>query len=150
MSDEQRKNLLVRNKTDHYPRYTYAGDGWIDGRGVTEDGRIWNDSGKCDFSCELAPGTYVLIAECDGPDTVFQEGLSIYNASGNIRRANFPVGGAGAIPPVRLTVTDKDAGTWYVTGKRRGARWRAALFAGTEPAAWAPYSGETLAGGVLS
>lgn len=33
MSDEQRKNLLVRNKADHFPNYTYAGDGWIDGRG---------------------------------------------------------------------------------------------------------------------
>lgn len=33
------------------------------------------------------------------------------------------------------------------TYKRRGARWRVALFAGDTPAAWAPYSGETLSGG---
>ena len=146
MSDEQRKNLLVRNKTDYYPRYTYAGDGWIDGRSVAEDGRLWTDSGKCDFSCELTPGKYVLIAECDGPDTFLNEAVRIRNARGDESGTPFPAG-AGAAQPATFTVTDETAGTWYVVGKRRGARWRAALYEGATAYAWSPYVGETLAGG---
>ena len=149
---EARENLLVRNKADHYPNYAYAGDGWLDGRGVAEDGRAWNSTldtpiFQCDFSCELTAGTYTLTAETDGPDASLNEAVRIHNASGVESGTPFPVG-AGAAQPATFAVTDETAGTWYVVGKRRGARWRVALFAGDTPAAWAPYSGETLAGGV--
>ena len=149
MSDSTIYNLLVRNKTDHFPNYTYAGDGWIDGRSVTNDNRRWDITINYDFSCELTPGTYTLTAECDGPDTYRSEAVRIHNASGVEYFKPFPAG-AGAAQPATFEVTDETAGTWYVIGKRRGARWRAALFAGTEPAAWAPYVGETLAGGGCS
>ena len=149
MTDEQRKNLLVRNKADHYPHYAYDGDGLIDGRNLTIDNRAWTVQDSCDFSCELAPGTYVLTAECDGPDTYLRERVLIHNASGTEYAVGFPTG-AGAAHPTTFTVTDETAGTWYVVGKRRGARWRAALFAGDTPAAWAPYSGEEIAGGGCS
>lgn len=143
-------NLLVRNKADHYPYYAYD-DGWLDGRGVTEEYRPWDSTldtptAKCDFSCELAPGTYTLTAECDGPDTYRSERVRIHNGRGTTYSCEFPAG-AGIAQPATFTVTDETAGTWYVVGKRRGARWRVALFAGDTPAAWAPYSGETLAGG---
>jgi hypothetical protein len=149
MSDEQRKNLLVRNKADHFPYYAYAGDGWIDGRDVTSDGRSWETTDGYDFSCELTPGTYVLTAECDATDKELNEGIHITNARGTYYEKYFPAG-AGAAQPTTFTVTEETAGTWFVTGKRRGARWRAALFSGDTPAAWAPYSGEEIAGGGCS
>lgn len=146
---EAKMNLLVRNKSDHYPYYAYD-DGWLDGRGVTQDPRSWQSTldtvTKCDFSCELAPGTYTLTAECDGPDTYMNELVRIWNASGALYNVSFPTS-EGMGKPVTFEVTDDTAGTWYVVGKRRGARWRAALFAGDAPAAWAPAEGETLAGG---
>ena len=149
MSDEQRKNLLVRNKADHKPYYAYE-NGWLDGRNVTTDDRTWKGTletdDKCDFSCELTPGTYTLTAECDGTDTYLKERMYIWNGSNAEYSTKFSVG-AGVSQPVTFTVTDKTAGTWYATGKRRGARWRAALFAGDTPAAWAPYSGEEISGG---
>lgn len=144
------ENLLVRNTERHYPYYAYE-DGWLDGRGVADDGRPWRTSFdtlfQCDFSCELAPGTYTLTAECDGPDTFFQELVYIHNARGDEFMARFPPGGAGAAQPVIFSVTGETAGTWYVVGKRRGARWRAALYEGATAYAWSPYVGETLAGG---
>ena len=149
MNDEQRKNLLVRNKEDHYPYYVYDG-GWLDGRSVKADGRLWDSTLDiyktgylCDFSCELTPGTYVLTAECDGPDIELNEYVEILNAKNASGAVLFP-NSAGAGKPFKFTVTDETAGTWYVVGKRRGARWRAALFEGDTPAAWASYSGEIL------
>lgn len=145
MSDEQRKNLLVRNKADHLPYYAYE-DGWLDGRGVTSDGRPWNTTTDYDFSCELTPGTYTLTVECDGPDARLNEVVRIQSQSDVFYSANFTAG-AGISQPLTFEVTDETAGTWRFVGKRRGARWRVALFAGTEPAAWSPYVGETLVGG---
>lgn len=148
MSDEQRKNLLVRNTERHYPYYAYE-DGWLDGRGVTKDGRSWATTNGYDFSCELTPGKYTLTVECDGPDASMNEAVRIQSSSDVFYSAHFTAG-AGISQPLTFEVTDETAGTWRFVGKRRGARWRTALFAGTEPAAWAPYSGEDIAGGVLS
>jgi len=150
VNDEQRKNLMARTATRHFPYYAYSGDGWLDGREVTSDGRTWDTTIDYDISCELTGGTYTLTAECDGPDASLNEHVHIHNASGVESNTPFPAG-AGAAQPATFTVTDETAGTWYVIGKRRGARWRVALFAGDTPAAWSPYVGETLAGGgVLS
>lgn len=149
MSDEA-NNLLKKsdfkpgiananNKTSTI--YALGDDGWVSGAGI--DYRSW-DAKNAEWAVELPAGAYALLYEVDGKQGNVWDGFGVYVGDSRVGSAGHHDG-----PYVQKVAFELSAAsTVHVMVKCYApARYRLMLVEGTEPAAWAPAEGETLAGG---
>lgn len=171
MSDSTVHNLLTKaargeaTHTFNGVTFSQESDGWVRVSGTATSNVGWRTacSAAASDPVRLATGTYTLSAVFEGVSAGYIRDHNMYTdaqlysddaTNGYTLVADFRHGRASS---VTITVDEAHAGLKFQlwgpiirAGMTVDMRVRYMLVAGTEPAAWAPADGETLAGGGCS
>lgn len=156
MSSSQICNLIrsenLSNNSVAGISFEWDADGWLHVHGTQDSATAWGVTSQ-KTPIHLEAGEYFLSAEVEKGDLGTYAYFSVWLTDDSKAIGSDPQGyprysnlALSATEPVDVYVCVNAA----KTGETVDYRMRFMLVEGTEPAAWAPAEGETLAGGVLS